>query len=140
MVCGQLARSMGSSSEFFRRRSKVHGTGSVDRMGLSPSVRSSKTGHQQQPFSDPAGLAFSEFGLPHSIVMPKAACRRLAVSLRPSGGVAGDLCGPPAVPGHPLQSGQLGLCGRHQGLPSDPQGLQPQGRLTEDGFCQAIKG
>jgi hypothetical protein len=39
------------------------------------------------------------------IVSPKTACRRLAVSLRSPRGAAGDLCGPPAVSGHHLQSG-----------------------------------
>jgi hypothetical protein len=47
--------------------------------------------------------------------------------------------GPPTVPGHHLQSGQLVICGRHRGLPSDAQGLQCHGRLSEDGFCQTIK-
>ena len=41
-----LCRSMGRSSEFFRRRPKVFSTGSVDRMGLSPSLRSAKTADQ----------------------------------------------------------------------------------------------
>jgi hypothetical protein len=59
------------ASEFFPCRLEVFGTGSLDRMVLLLSVRSAKTDHQQQPFSDPARLAFSEFGLPHSILVTK---------------------------------------------------------------------
>jgi len=115
---------MGRSSEFFRCSLKVFGTRSVDRMKLSLSVRSAKTAEQQQPFSDPARLAFSEFGLPHSIVMPKETAGRLAGGFRPSACVIRDLCGLSTIPGDHLQSSQLDICGRHQGLSSDPARLQ----------------
>jgi hypothetical protein len=61
---------MGRAVEFFCCRLKVFGTGSLDRMAISPSVRSAKIGHEQQPIFDPARLAFSEFGLSHFIVVP----------------------------------------------------------------------
>jgi hypothetical protein len=46
----------------------------------------------------------------------KKAPGRLAGDLRASAGAAGDLCGPPAVPGNPLQSGKLVVCRSHQGI------------------------
>ena len=130
---------MDRSFEFLRCRLKVFATGSLDRMGLSPSVRSAKIGHQQQPFSDPARLAFSEFSLPHSIIVPKQTAGRLAGTLWPSGCAARDLCGPETVCRNHLQSSQLDICGRHQGLSSHPQRLQQHGPVTENGFCQTVK-
>ena len=62
---------MGRSSELFRSSLKVFGAGSVDRMGLSSPVRSTEAVDQQQPFLDPARLAFSKFGYPDFIIMPK---------------------------------------------------------------------
>jgi len=130
---------MGGAFEFFRCRLKVFATGSMDRMGLSPSVRSAKIGYQQQPFSDPARLAFSEFSLPHSIIVPKQTAGRLAGALRPSGCADRNLCGPATVCRNHIQRGQLDICGRHQGLSSHPARLQRHGPVTENGFCQTVK-
>ena len=63
-------------------------------MELSSSVRSAKAADQQQSFSDPARLAFSEFGLPHSIIEPKETTGRLADGFWPSGCADRDFCGP----------------------------------------------
>jgi hypothetical protein len=62
---------MACAFEFFSCRLEVFGTESLDLMGLSPSLRSAKTAHQKQPVSDPARLAYTEFALPHSILVPK---------------------------------------------------------------------
>ena len=46
---------------------------------------------------------------------------------------------PQRFQGNHLQSGQLDICGRHQGLSSDPARLQRRGTVTENGFCQTVK-
>jgi len=44
-------------------------------------IKSDKTGNQQQPFSNPARLAFCQLSLPESILVPKAPGGRLAGAL-----------------------------------------------------------
>jgi len=69
-------------------------------------------------------LAFPESGISRVIVMPKKIAGRLAGRFRPSGSTARDFCGSPMVSGNHLQSGQLDICGQHQGLSSDPERIQ----------------
>jgi len=73
MVRRRPAGCMGSPLKLFRLSLEVRGPGSLDRMGLPPSVGSSEAGGQQQPFSDPAGLACAESGFSHSVVVRKEA-------------------------------------------------------------------
>ena len=47
---------------------------------------------------------------------------RLVGDLRASAGAAGDLCGPATVCGNDLQSGELVVCGPHQGVSPNPAG------------------
>ena len=66
MVCRYFSQSMGCASQFFCSCLKVFATGSVDWMGLSPSIRSTEIADQQQSISDPAQLAFFRNWLPAS--------------------------------------------------------------------------
>src|SRR4030042_2132153 len=98
---------MDSPTELFRLSVEVRCTGSLDRLGLSPSIRPPEADCQQQSFSNPSAVASSESGLARAGVVRKTYSPGLAGDLQPSPRIAGDLCGPSALPGNRLSGSKL---------------------------------
>jgi hypothetical protein len=94
----------------------------------------------KQPLSHSAGPACFQPGIAGSVALRKASEERLGRKVRSWRGVAGNLCRPATLSGDGLSGGQLGVCGKHEGISPDPPGVYRDPAIPQDGLRPTLAG